>query len=123
MGYLYIGNQRFTPIFGGGENYKTVHIDTSTANITLSTYTIYIANNALTELIITPPSDIREDFIAQLNFVSGNTPTVITTNDIELFGDNVNENTGFVPRENCEYTIMFYYTGTTVRGVIQGSSL
>ena len=122
MGYLYIGNQRFTPIFGGGENYKTVHIDTSTANITLSTYTIYIANQ-LTELTITPPVDISESFIAQFSFISGDTPTVVTTNNIELFGDNVSETQGFVPRANCEYSIMFYYTGTTVRGIIQGSSL
>lgn len=122
MGYLYIGNQRFTPIFGGGENYKTVHIDTSTANITLSTYTIYIANQ-LTELTITPPVDINESFIAQFSFISGDTPTVVTTNNIELFGDNVSETQGFVPRENCEYTIMFYYADTQIRGVIQGSSL
>lgn len=121
MGFLYIGKQKLTPVLGG-ERYTNVKISSTSATIALSTYTIYSAN-VLNTLNITPPLSPNAEFIAQLDFTSGSTPTVVNSNNIEWFGDNVNEVQGFLPRSNCDYSIIFYYTGTTVRGVIQGSEL
>ena len=120
MAYLYIGNKKVSPVIV--RDYKVVNISESIANISLENYTIYKANT-LSSLTITLPSPMSTDFISQINFVSGETPTVINIDNVEWFGDNVNETIGFVPRENCEYNIIFTYNGTKVTGIIQGSSL
>lgn len=74
-------------------------------------------------LTISNPSTIDVDFSCEINFTSGDTPTVITASNIVWLGDNVNENTGFVPRANCRYTIDFTYDGSNIRGYVQGVSL
>lgn len=123
MAYLYIGNQRVSPVIT--KDYVTFIVSGKTPTVTLANNTVYLADSTtLTSLtIVNPSSPIPTDFIAQISFVSGSTATVINSSDIEWFGDNVSETVGFVPRVNCEYTILFYYTGTKIRGVIQGSSL
>lgn len=119
MGYLYIGNKKFSPIITS--DYESINVSGATPTIALDNYKLYNAGT-LTSLTITNPNPIPTDFIAQINFISGNTPTVIN-GDIEWYGDNVNENVGFKPRANCQYSIMFYYSNNKVRGIIQGSSL
>ena len=74
-------------------------------------------------LTISNPSTIDVDFSCEINFTSGDTPTVITASNIVWLGDNVNENTGFVPRANCRYTVDFTYDGSNIRGYVQGVSL
>jgi len=123
MAYLYIGNQRVTPILAGGESYKTVTLTNTDIDITLYSYTIYEATNPLTSLKITLPENLDDEFIAQINFTSGSTRTDILPSEIEWIGDNVSETQGFIPRVNCNYSIIFYYTGTVVRGVIQGTNI
>jgi len=120
MAYLYIGNQKVSPIIV--RDYKTSTVSGATPTVALANYTVYTAGT-LTSLTITNPNPIPTDFVAQISFTSGSTPTVINATDIEWFGDNVSEVAGFVPRANCEYSIIFYYTGTKIRGVIQGSAL
>ncbi len=120
MSYLYIGNQKVSPIIT--RDYRVVNISSTTPTVTLSNYTVYDAGT-LTSLTITNPSPIPTDFITQINFISGSTPTIINVTNFEWFGDNVSETAGFVPRVNCEYSIIIYYTGTKFRGIIQGSSL
>ena len=125
MSYIYLGKNKITPFIGfgsGGERYNIINIEETTSNITLDTYTIYEAN-ILDILNIFIPNVIKGDFIAQINFISGATPTIVNAENIEFFGDNVSETSGFKPRANCSYSIIFYYTEETMRGVIQGSSL
>ena len=65
-------------------------------------------------------------YAAQVNFTSGSTPTVISvTGNVPVVwtGDNVNEDTGFQPRANCRYSIVFTYDGVNWRGLISGVSL
>lgn len=121
MAYLYIGNQKVSPMLV--RDYQTVAVSGTTPTVALTNYTIYTTTGSLTSLTITNPSPIPSDFVAQISFVSGSTPTVINSTNIEWFGDNVNESTGPVLRPNCEYTIVFYYTGSKLRGIIQGSSI
>ena len=121
MAYLYIGNQKVSPMLV--RDYQTVAVSGTTPTVTLTNYTIYTTTGSLTSLTITNPSPIPSDFVAQISFVSGSTPTVINSTNIEWFGDNVNESIGPVLRSNCEYTIVFYYTGSKLRGIIQGSSI
>lgn len=123
MAYLYIGDKKVTPILAGGENYKSVILTDTNVDITLHTYTIYTATNPLTSLKITLPENIDEEFIVQLDFTSGSTSTNVLLSEIEWIGDNVSETQGFIPRVNCNYSIIFYYTGTVVRGVIQGTNI
>ena len=125
MAYLYIGNQRVTPILAGGENYKLVTLAETDIDITLYTYTIYEAtSNALSSLTLTLPENVDDEFIAQINFTSGYPKTdIILNSNIEWIGDNVSETQGFITRANCRYSIIFYYTGTVVRGVIQGTNI
>lgn len=125
MAYLYIGNQKVTPILAGGESYRVVTLTETDIDITLYPYTIYEAtSNSLNSLTLTLSEDIDDEFIAQVNFTSGYPKTdIILNSDIEWIGDNVSETQGFVPRANCNYSIIFYYTGTVVRGVIQGTNI
>ena len=120
MAYLYIGNQKVSPIIT--RDYTVSTVSGTAPTVALSNYTVYNAET-LTSLTITNPSPIPTDFVAQINFTSGSTPTVINATNIEWFGDNVNENTGFIPRANCQYSIVFYYSNNKLRGIIQGSSL
>ena len=120
MACLYIGNQKVSPVIT--QDYTTTIVSGTTPTIALSNYTIYNAGT-LDTLSITNPFPIPIDFIAQINFISGATPTVINTTNFEWFGDNVSETVGFIPRANCAYSIVINYTGVKFRGIMQGSSL
>ena len=98
--------------------------DTTTLSVTLEDNTIYNNTSAgLTELNVTIPANPTIDFSSEINFTSGSVATIVTGNNIVWLGDNVNENTGFVPRIACRYTIDFTYDGNNIRGYVQGVSL
>lgn len=102
-----------------------VTISTTTGTVALADNTIFNGDE-LSTLTVTNPSNPTVDFLAQVNFTSGSTPTVISvTGDVPVIwsGDNVNENTGFQPRANCRYSIVFTYDGVNWRGLISGVSL
>jgi len=121
MAYLYIGRQKVSPILM--RDYQVASLSGATPVVNLNNYTIYTAGTTLTGLTIVNPDPIPEDFVAQINFTTGNTAFTIDSTNIEWFGDNVSNVQGPVVRTNCNYTIVFYYTGTVLRGVIQGSSI
>lgn len=121
MAYLYTGTQKVTPVMI--RDYQVATVSGATPTVALANYTIYNAGTLTSLTITTPSSNIPTDFIAQINFTSGSTPAVINATGMDWIGDNVNENTGFKPRANCEYTLVIYYTGTKFRGVISGSSI
>jgi hypothetical protein len=96
----------------------------STYSVTPADNTVYNCTaSALTSLSITVPSSLAVDYTSELNFTSGSTATTVTSTGVKWIGDNVNENTGFAPRVNCRYTIVFTYDGTNFRGLVQGISL
>lgn len=100
-------------------------ISTSSSSLTLEDNTIYNCGT-MTALTFTNPSTPTTDYSCQVNFTSGSTATTIalsTGTEIIWLGDNVNENTGFVPRANCRYIIMFTYDGSNIRGIVQGVSI
>lgn len=100
-----------------------VTISTTTGTVALADNTIFNGDE-LSTLTVTNPVSPTVDFLAQVNFTSGATATTVTPNqDIVYVGDNVNENTGFIPRANCRYTVMFIYDGSNIRGIVQGVSL
>ena len=122
MAYLYIGDQKVSPILM--RDYQVVTISGAVPVINLANYTIYnTEESALTSLTIVNPSPIPTDFVAQINFTSGATATVLNSTNIDWFGDNVSDTQGPILRENCNYAIVFYYTGSKLRGIIQGSSI
>lgn len=121
MAYLYAGTQKVTPVII--RDYQTITVSGATPTVSLENYTIYNAGTLTSLTIALPSSNIPTDFIAQINFTSGSTPTVVNADGIKWFGDNVNEDTGFIARANCEYSIMIYYSNSSFRGVIQGSSI
>ena len=122
MAYAYIGEQKVSPMIVRAD-YDIVTVSGTSATISLTNNTIYNAE-ILTSLTINAPYPVPTDFIAQVNFDSGSTATALSaSNTIEWFGDNVSETVGFVPRANCSYSIMFYCSGSGLRGVIQGSTL
>lgn len=97
-------------------------ISTTTGTVALADNTIF-NGDTLSTLTITNPSNPTVDFSCQVNFTSGATPTTVTASNIVWVGDNVNENTGFQPRANCRYSVMFTYDGVNWRGLISGVSL
>ena len=123
MACLYTGTQKLSPVII--RDYQTATISGIMPTVEIENYTIYTAEDELDALIIEFPETIPTDFIAQINFISGEVETLIDTTgtDVEWFGDNVSEVIGPILRTNCEYSIVFYYTGTTIRGIIQGSSI
>ncbi len=123
MACLYTGTQKLSPVII--RDYQTATISDIMPTVNLENYTIYTAEETLDSLTLIFPLSIPTDFIAQVSFVSGEVETLIDTTgtSVEWFGDNVSEVIGPVLRTNCEYTIVFYYTGTAIRGIIQGSSI
>lgn len=120
------GNQTTYNINEYQEKTKIETVSSATPTIVLTDNTIFNCTTDLTSLAFTLPTEDSIDFSCQVNFTSGSTATTApttTSGTIEWLGDNVNENTGFVPRASCKYTIIFYYDGTNYRGVVQGISL
>lgn len=108
------------------KQYKSALIDISSLSVPLSVADncIYTGDELATLTLQQPLNALTTDYEAQVNFTSGSTPTVVTVNDpIVWLGDNVNEDTGFQPRANCRYSIVFTYDGVNWCGMIRGVSL
>ena len=122
MAYVYIGNQKVSPIII--RDYKVVTVSGATPSITLDNYTVYNAGTLTSLTINAPSSNIPTDYLVQIDFTSGSTPTVINDNNsIDWAGDNVNEEIGFIPRSNCKYTLIIFYSNGGLVGNIQGISI
>ena len=99
---------------------SVVQAITATASITLADNIIYNGGTQ-TSLAITLPATDSIDFLCEIDFLSGSTPTTMTySNTIKWVGDDVTSNV-FTPEASKRYTIMCTYNGSDyvfyVRGV------
>lgn len=124
VGALYVGTNKILPYIALDFTPTLTTISTASATITLANNTIYTCTAAaLTSLTITLPNTPSTNFIAQVNFNSGSTPTTLSSSSIISWtGDNLNENNPIL-RANCSYTISFYYDGRSYVGSVSGYSI
>lgn len=102
----------------GGESMNVSNI-TDLSTFTINTNTIY--NGAeLTEFGINLPTTVDNKFIAEIHFTSGEEPTAFNWEDDILFdGVDCVENL-FIPESNKRYSVMFFYNGESVLGIVYG---
>lgn len=75
----------------------------------------------MTSLDISFPATPAVNYISQLNFSSGATPTSITApNTVVWLGNDITGGV-FVPVASKRYCVLFFYDGTAVRGLVQGA--
>ena len=100
---------------------KTSVVSVKSIAIALQNNIIYNANELETLNISVTSSTSAADFICQLNFSSGNIPTVLTLpKDIKWLGDDTETGT-FIPSANARYVVIFYNDGLNLRAVTQKS--
>jgi hypothetical protein len=97
-------------------------ITTLTQKTTLVDNHIFRANEmASIELVL--PTSYDDDFICEVDFTSGSTPTALTVVDtIKWSGDDIS-NGVFVPTPNKRYTIFIWYDGMFIRAKTEGVGL
>lgn len=107
-----------------------VNLDETVVSVSASTLTQEMKDNyiynasELTALTITLPQSVGPDFISQVNFTSGSTPTTLTApSGIDWTGDDIGSNGQFAPKENRRYVVMLYSDGVAVRGVVQAADV
>lgn len=96
------------------------------STVATATLTQELANNTIyncgemTSLTLTLPASLTADWVCQLNFTSGTTPTSLTAPvTIKWKGDDLTADV-FVPVESKRYAVLFFYDGVSVRGIVQG---
>ena len=102
----------------------------ATATTISSNDTVTLANNTcfrgatLSAFTISVPASYEYPFICEIDFVSGSTATTITYSGggtITWSPDSDDLVSGvFVPAVNTEYTLMFWYNGTSLCGIARG---
>ena len=97
---------------------QVVTVSESTLTQELANNTIYNAGE-LSSLIITFPATPTADYISQVNFTSGATPTALTA-PVGTVWRGSDVSTVFVPAANTRYSVLFYYDGVNMRGLVQG---
>ena len=104
-------------VLTGNDLVTEVNITETTKSITLASDTIYNCGT-MSSITISLPSNPTPKFVAQLNFTSGSTATTIPpVSGLTWLGDDVD--TTFTPQTNKRYSIMFFYDGVSVRGIVQ----
>lgn len=66
------------------------------------------------------PETLIDDYIASIDFVTNTTPELSYDVGIHWSGDDISDNTAFVPVANKHYTIVFWYDGTYLNGAVRG---
>lgn len=95
-------------------------ISTATVVQALTSQYIYECGE-MTSIEITLPATINSNFIAELHFTSGTTPTSFTSPvGMKWLGDDCN-GTAFVPVASKRYMIMIASDGVSVRGIVQAA--
>ena len=108
------------PYAGDAGGTTIVNIDDSELEVELANNNIYNCEE-LEELTITFPTTLPIDYISQINFDSGATPTSLTAPvDTVWFGDDIVSDV-FVPDASKRYSVLFFFDGTAVRGIVQGA--
>jgi hypothetical protein len=97
----------------------TETIETLLAQTTLSNKTIFRANEiASVELLI--PSTIDDNFLCEVDFTSGTTPTAFTMVDtVKWRGDDLVKGS-LVPQANKRYNLLFWYDGVNLNAESRG---
>lgn len=89
----------------------------------LSNNYIYSCSSNMTSVELKITGNYSADFIAQFNFSSGSTATTFTAPNIwKWLGDDVSGNT-FTPAANKRYSIMIYFDGAYIRGIVQAIAI
>lgn len=100
-------------------NVQTVIIADTDAEIEAANNTIYSCG-VLDSLEISIPAQIPLNYISQINFSSGATPTTFsTTSTISFVGDDVSGGT-FTPAASTRYIMIIHYDGVNVVCNVQG---
>lgn len=89
---------------------------------TLKNNTIFRADEKESvELLL--PETLDYDFLCEVDFTSGETPTEFTMLDsIKWTGDDI-EDDSFVPLSNKRYNLLFWYDGLYLKGIVKGVEL
>lgn len=99
-----------------------ITISTSTVVQALASNYVYDCGE-MTSIEVTLPSTLTANFASQMNFTSGTTATTFTApNTIKWLGDDT-LNYAFTPVANKRYTVLFYYDGVYMRGLVQGIAI
>lgn len=104
-----------------GAQAKTTIVTVSDSTLTqeLANNTIYNCGE-LSALTITYPATIDADYLVQVNFTSGATPTTLSAPAGTVWrGSDVSST--FTPVANKRYSVLFYYDGVQVRGLVMGA--
>lgn len=107
----------------GNKNSSDLHLQAATVVQTLTTASTQLASNTiyngatLASVTLTLPSTVPADFIAQVEFSSGATPTVFSGTGIYFNGDAC-ENGTFTPAANKRYCALIMSDGSNVLGFV-----
>ena len=95
-------------------------IELTTTSVELASGNIYNGSE-LASVTFTLPSTIPVDFIAQLNFTSGSTPTTFTAPASVTFEGDACSNGVFTPLASKRYSVLIYTDGVNVIGLVMGN--
>ena len=96
-----------------------VAVSGSTVTQELATDVIYNCGE-LSALTITFPASVGAGYVSQINFSSGATATTLSAPAGTIWrGSDVDAN-GFTPAASKRYCVLFFYDGTSMRGLVQG---
>lgn len=103
-----------------GEAGEKLRTDTEPTNsITLQSHTEYI-RQALSQLTVSVPSEIENDFISSIAFISPSDATAVQINfDCKFRGDDCHENE-FHPQNDMVYELHFWFNGINMNCVVWG---
>lgn len=105
-----------------GAQAKTTIVTVSASTLTqqLADNTIYNCGT-LSALTVTYPATMDAGYLVQINFTSGATATTLSAPAGTVWrGSDVDSN-GFTPAANKRYSVLFFYDGTQVRGLVMGA--
>lgn len=101
-----------------GVNIEETKTATLTSSTQLATNTIFTAGELSSVTLTLPAVDTK--FISEIHFTSGATATTFAFPSGNRFDGEDCDNGVFVPVANKRYSIMFFYDGTKVCGLVYG---
>jgi len=108
----------------GNKSSADLHLQGATTVTTLTTSSTELANNTiynggeLASVTLTLPATVPADFIAQVEFTSGTTPTTFTAPAALYFNGDRCEAGTFTPIASHRYCIMIISDGSNVIGFV-----
>ena len=105
------------PVDSSSYQRKTVVTTLTTSSTQLATNTIYNGGE-LASVTLTLPATVPADFIAQVEFTSGTTPTSFTAPAALYFNGDACDGGVLTPVANKRYCIMIISDGTNVLGFV-----